>query len=130
MKKILSAIAMTSTIFSFANAVTPIIQNSPVLKKAPIITITSVGEGVEPVNVQTPAQARVLARRAAVADAYRELSAKLYGIKVTAKETVKDLMITNSKIQTEVYGSSLNLFHSRSLNFNLECYFMLLFGQS
>ena len=45
-----------------------------------------------------------MAKRAAVADAYRQLGEKLYGVKVNAKETVKDAALKNSEITTHVDG--------------------------
>ena len=81
-----------------------IINNDPNLKLSPIITLEAVGEGVAPLNTISPAQAHALARRAAIADAYRAMSEKLYGVRVTAKDKVKNLVAVNSEIRTLVYG--------------------------
>lgn len=65
-------------------------------------TIVAVGEGIAPLNTVSPAQATALAKRAAVADAYRQMGAKLYGVKVNAKDTVRDAALKNSNIVTQV----------------------------
>ena len=62
------------------------------------------GEGIAPMNTISPAQAIALAKRAAVTDAYRQLGEKLYGVKVNAKETVKDAALKDSRIVTQVNG--------------------------
>lgn len=74
------------------------------LRSNPIKEFAVVGEGIAPQNTISPAQALALAKRAAVADAYRQLGEKLYGVKVNAKETVKDAALKNSKIITQVDG--------------------------
>jgi hypothetical protein len=81
-----------------------IILNKPEKKHTHILTLFVTGEGVSPVNAINAAQAKVLARRAAIADAYRQLAEKMYGVKVTAKETVKDLILKNSDVNTYVEG--------------------------
>lgn len=62
------------------------------------------GEGIAPQNTISPAQASALAKRAAVADAYRQLTEKLYGVKVNARETVRDAVLQNSNIMLRVDG--------------------------
>ncbi len=60
------------------------------------------GEGIAPLNTISPAQALALAKRAAMADAYRQLGAKLYGVKINAKDTVQDAALKNSRIEAQV----------------------------
>ncbi|ASM35792.1 LPP20 family lipoprotein [Campylobacter sp. RM12327] len=67
-------------------------------------TFSAVGEGIAPLNTVSPAQALALAKRAAMADAYRNLAAKLYGVKINSKDTVKDAMLKNSSITSQVDG--------------------------
>jgi len=80
------------------------IDNTPVLTQSSIMTLQVEGLGVAPVNVESIPQAKVMARRAAIADAYRALAEKMYGIRVKGKETVRDLMLKNSEVRTDVYG--------------------------
>ncbi len=63
-----------------------------------------VGEGVPPIDTVSPAQAQALAKRAAIADGYRQLASKLYGVKINAKETVKDAMLKSSVVESRVVG--------------------------
>ena len=74
------------------------------LRSVPTKDFIVTGEGIAPQNTISPAQALALAKRAAVADAYRQLGAKLYGVKVNAKDTVKDASLKNSSITTRVDG--------------------------
>ena len=67
-------------------------------------TLTATGEGIAPMNTISPAQALALAKRAAMADAYRQLGAKLYGVRISAKDTVQDAALQNSRIIAQVDG--------------------------
>ena len=77
-------------------------QRVPSCIKSDIVVLSVVGEGVAPQNAISPTQAMVLAKRAAVADAYRQLGEKLYGVKLSAKESVKDAVLKDSRIVTQV----------------------------
>lgn len=79
-----------------------VIPNSPLLRPSNIITIRAIGMGVAPEATISPAQALVLAKRAAIADAYRQLGEKMYGIKLNAKDTIKDAVVKNTTIRTHV----------------------------
>jgi hypothetical protein len=79
-----------------------VIPNTPLLRPSNIITIRAIGMGVAPENTISPAQALVLAKRAAIADAYRQLGEKMYGIKLNAKDTIKDAVVKSTTIRTKV----------------------------
>jgi len=81
-----------------------IIQNSPKLVRPSIIKVSGVGEGVPPEWATSPAQARALARRAAIADAYRSLAEKMFGIRLSAKDRIKDLIAQRTEVRTAVAG--------------------------
>jgi hypothetical protein len=66
-------------------------------------TITVVGEGAAPAG--TPlGQARLLARRAAVADAYRQLAEAVNGVQVSVSYTAGDMATKNRTVRTRVEG--------------------------
>lgn len=70
----------------------------------PTATFSAFGDGVPPLDTYSPAQARALAKRAAIADAQRQLATKLFGVKINAKDTVKDAMLKSSVIEARVHG--------------------------
>jgi hypothetical protein len=84
--------------------------NNPVTKtvkcpKVKTITIEASGEGVVPQNgVVSMAQAKAMARQAAIIDAYKSLAAKLYGIKINGRETVRNLILQDSSVRAYVSG--------------------------
>jgi hypothetical protein len=81
-----------------------LIPNSPILQPTNIITVRSIGMGVAPESTISPAQALVLAKRAAIADGYRQLGEKMYGIRINAKDTIKDAVVQNTTVRTQVHG--------------------------
>ena len=64
--------------------------------------ITVQGTGIAPPNAVNPAQARMLARRAAVVDGYRQLAEVVQGVNVDAETTVENMMVTSDVIKTRV----------------------------
>jgi hypothetical protein len=66
--------------------------------------VEAVGVGVPPANVKTPAQGKILARRAAIVDAYRNLTETVEGVQVNATTTMKDLQIADDTVKTKVSG--------------------------
>ena len=66
-----------------------------------VITVT--GSGVaNPALVRVPAQAVAMAKRAAIADAYRQLAEMVQGVQVDAETTVEQMMLTSDIVKTRV----------------------------
>ena len=73
------------------------------VKKDIVFKVT--GTGVAPCeNMCNMAQAKVMARRAAILNAYEQLAEKVYGIKIDAQDSVKNMMSTNNQISAQVKG--------------------------
>ena len=64
-------------------------------------TVSAVGTGVPPANTRG-AQARILARRAAIADAQRQLAEAVHGVQVDAETTVEQMAVTSDIVRTRV----------------------------
>lgn len=61
-----------------------------------------VGQGVAPVNTVSPAQAIALAKRAAIADAYRQLGEKICGVRIEGRDLVRNMMVSRSTVRTQI----------------------------
>lgn len=110
MKKLI-LIPVIALAFNACNATKPTQTTAQVTKPemygfetSPAAIFSAYGEGLPPLDTYSPAQARVLAKRAAIADAQRQLASKLYGVKINAKDTVKDAMLRSSLIESRVHG--------------------------
>ena len=77
-------------------------QESAVLAEDRPLLISVVGQGVAPVNTSSPAQAYALAKRAAVADAYRLIAEKVKGVQVDGQDLIKNMMVKRSTVRTSV----------------------------
>lgn len=66
------------------------------------INISVVGQGVAPAFASSPAQAYSLAKRAALSDAYRLLAERVMGVEIEGKDTIKNMAIKNSVLNTRV----------------------------
>ena len=67
-----------------------------------LITITAIGQGVAPSFATSPAQAYALAKRAATADAYRVIAERVKGVRINGKDTIKNMAIKSSYVNTKV----------------------------
>ena len=65
------------------------------------ITVTGMG-AANPALVRVPAQAIMIAKRAAIADAYRQLAEMVHGVQVDAETTVEQMMLTSDVVRTKV----------------------------
>jgi len=75
-------------------------QNAPESYKT--IRINVVGQGVAPTMTSSPAQAYALAKRAAIADAYRLLAEKVKGVRIEGSDKIKNMMVQRSEVRTFV----------------------------
>lgn len=67
-------------------------------------TIEAIGTGFPPANVQNPSQAKALARRAAIVEAYRNLAETIYGVRVDSQTTMHNLALANDIIISRISG--------------------------
>lgn len=78
----------------------PTRQMSPESYKKIRINVT--GQGVAPMMTSSPAQAYALAKRAAIADAYRLIAEKVKGVRIEGSDKIKNMMVQRSEIRTFV----------------------------
>lgn len=83
-------------------------KNTPVLNYNRPLKISVVGQGVAPTNTTSPAQAYALAKRAAIADAYRLIAEKVKGVYVEGDDYIKNMMVKRSTIKTLVQATIRN----------------------
>ncbi|QOY51320.1 LPP20 family lipoprotein [Candidatus Sulfurimonas baltica] len=77
-------------------------QREAVLSANQTIHISVTGQGVAPMNTVSPAQAYALAKRAAIADAYRAIAEKVKGVRIDGQDLIKNMMVQRSVIRTSV----------------------------
>lgn len=79
-------------------------KHTPVLKKCDKpLKISVIGQGVAPCNgTCSPAQSIAMAKRAAIADAYRLIAEKVKGVYVEGNDLIKNMMVKNSTVKTSV----------------------------
>lgn len=66
--------------------------------------ITVTGYGAPPTHSVNAAQARMMARRAAIVDGYRQMAEIVNGVQVDSETTVHDMAVENDLIKTKVSG--------------------------
>lgn len=66
--------------------------------------LRAVGEGVPPDEVDSEAQANLLAERAAELDAKRKLAEMVMGVEIASETTVRDFVTESDEIRTKVHG--------------------------
>ncbi|WP_300368945.1 hypothetical protein [Hydrogenimonas sp.] len=77
-------------------------RNACTLSSHNTIHFQVIGQGVAPVSTVSPAQAMALAKRAAIADAYRQLGEKICGVRVEGRDLIRNMMISRSTVRTQI----------------------------
>ena len=77
-------------------------KSSTILRPESSLVISVVGQGVAPSFTISPAQAYALAKRAATADAYRLIAEKVNGVQVEGKDTIRNMVMQRSTVNTQV----------------------------
>ncbi len=85
-----------------ANSAQQELNNEQVLSENEEIRISVTGQGVAPTNTSSPAQAYALAKRAAIADAYRMIAEKVKGVRIDGQDLIKNMMVKRSEVRTSV----------------------------
>jgi len=75
---------------------------TPLLKKDSSLIISVTGQGVAPSFAVSHAQAYALAKRAAVADAYRLIAEKVQGVRIEGQDLIKNMMVKRSTVRSSV----------------------------
>jgi len=97
-KKLALTLALTFAVQAFSAE--PVTAVAGPLKPDNTLTLTVIGQGLAPESVQSKYHAVALAKRAAIADAYRLLAEKLYGVKVEGQDTIKNMVLQKSEVKS------------------------------
>ena len=84
------------------------VQQEDVLEKGRDLRISVLGQGVSPMNTSSPAQAYALAKRAAIAEAYRLIAERVKGVRIDGQDLIRNMMIKRSTIRTSVQAMVRN----------------------
>jgi hypothetical protein len=85
----------------------PVVEPEPVAPSQPAWatkTVRAVGNGAPPDDADSEAKARLMAKRAAKLDAYRNLFERVAGVQIDAKTTVKDFITESDEIKARARG--------------------------
>ena len=77
-------------------------QKQAVLEINKTMLISVIGQGVSPMDTDSPAQAYALAKRAAITDGYRLIAEKIKGVHVEGQDLIKNMMVKRSTVRTTV----------------------------
>jgi len=72
------------------------------ITKNRVLRFRVIGQGVSPTNTISPAQAIALARRAAIADAYRQLGERISGVQVEGRDKINNMVVNSSSVRTYI----------------------------
>lgn len=97
MKKLISSVAFFVATVSGVYAAD---AEPTALSSSNSITISVIGQGVAPEHTISNYQSLALAKKAAIADAYRMLAEKLNGVKVEGYDLVKNMVVQRSQVKT------------------------------
>ena len=98
-RKLLSCLALLLGMFLVIGSVTAEAAEGEIDYAKRLITVKGMGAAPPMPN---PAQARMLARRAAVADAYRQLAETVKGVQVDSETSVEMYMVKSDIVRTKV----------------------------
>lgn len=106
MKSLCFSLALITSLVALAPAV--LADDSYLIQKLPSGTVDwgnrwveATGKGFSK-NTGNPAQEKLLAQRAATADAYRQLAETVYGVRIDAETVVRDFIVENDLVRTRV----------------------------
>lgn len=80
----------------------PDVKEELVLEKDRSMRISVTAQGVAPRNTISPAQAYVMAKRAATVEAYRLIGERMNGVRVEGQDTIKNMVVQRSTVRAQV----------------------------